>query len=221
MYVDNFKKSAGFTKEVLVFLLEIMFPRDFNIESLDKILQTVHFTKKFLTIYYFFDYKNKIIKDSIWQLKFKNNKKVAILFGEILSQKIDEIIYSKKMNGSFMLIPVPIHKKRRVERGYNQCEWLCESVVNSMKKNTPTKKINYEPKIIERIKYTEKQSWNGKNKRMSQLKKAFRVTDLIKIKNKKIILIDDVTTTGSTIKEIHQTLLESGASLVISITIAH
>lgn len=183
-------------------------------------------------IYYCFSYKNKIIKELIWQIKFRGKKKYSDICGEILCEYILNILKSdhtiithaenfnstkNNTNSCPILIPVPIHKKRRVERGFNQCEWLCESIKEYDSKNI----LNYNSEILIRNKYQTKQSWINKKERMNNLKNSFYIKDPKAIKNKDLIIIDDVCTTGSTIKEICQTLKKSGINSITIFTIAH
>jgi ComF family protein len=200
-------------KKSLKFLLEIIFYQNFDLNKLQENIPRVNW-RIFEKTFYCFDYKREIIKEAIWQIKFKNNKNVCILFADTLANKIKGLEID-----NFILIPIPIHKKRRQERGFNQCERLCEEIIRKISKQN----FRYEKNLLIRTRYTEKQSWNNKKDRENNLKEVFEINKNLKqnIYNKKVILIDDVITTGSTIKEASRTLLESGASEVISICIAH
>lgn len=195
--------------------MEIIFYQELDTEELIYSLKNEKcHLKKFQKTYFLYDYKNQTIKDCIWQMKFKGNKEIARIFGKALSEKI-------KLLGAddFLLVPTPIHNKRRRERGFNQCERLCEEIT----KNITSGSFSYNSKILMRNKYTIKQSWSSKKERQDNLKNIFKVNPKFKkdILGRKIILIDDVITTGSTIKEMHRALRDCGASLVISIVIAH
>lgn len=181
--------------------------------------------------YYLFDYDDKIIRKMIWSLKFRGQKKFSSIFGEFLANNLAEIIQKEfrvsVVEQNFLLIPIPIHKKRRVERGFNQCEWICESLEEKFRENSCVNdsmiNLIYRPNYLIRKKYTKKQSWKNARDRESGLKNVFVVSEKFRrqVHGQKIILVDDVVTTGSTIREARRTLLESGASLVIVITVAH
>jgi len=234
----------------LLLLLELFFPREFNFSELEsKVDLSIIKLRdmRHLDSYYFFSYKEKIIKDAVWELKFKNKRQISKIFAGIFCAFLREKIirgikmknnydfFDEKLDGEFILIPIPIHKRRRSERGFNQCEWLCEDIIKILRKqNTRTgqrtneinrvyEMIKYEKDILIRNEYTQKQSWSSRAERLEKLKGVFEVREKFKSKitGKKIILVDDVTTTGATIKEARRTLLESGASLVISVVIAH
>jgi len=192
--------------------MEIIFPRDFEVSGLEKYLDSQVSDLNKDNVLFLFKYKDNNLKQAIWEMKFKSNRRVAEVFGKFLANKINKLLNA---GDKYLLLPTPIHKKRRDERGFNQCEWLCEEIIKNIRPN--------EPKILLREKYTTKQSWSDKKAREENLKGAFKVSEKNKdeIVGIKIILIDDVLTTGSTIREMRQTLKESGASEIISIVIAH
>ena len=124
-----------------------------------------------------------------------------------------------------VMIPIPLHPKRFAERGYNQCEWLCEEIIknicaeNEMNSNVP--KIFYNKKILRRIKYRTKQSWSSRKERFQNSGGIFAVDDETCVAGRTFILIDDVVTTGATLNEARRTLLAAGASKVFCFVIAH
>jgi ComF family protein len=192
-------------------LLETFFPRDFDHKELEeRIVKEIEDLKykKYSSCNYFLNYKDELVRNAIWEMKFKNNRHISKIFAQLVCVFL-------KDKDDFILIPIPIHKKRRAERGFNQCEWICEDIIKILKE------VNYQPKILIRNKYTEKQSWStDKEARLEKLKGCFVVNEKLKdiIIGKKIVLIDDVVTTGSTIKEARP---PPPASLVILVVIAH
>jgi len=179
--------------------------------------------------FYVFSYKNPKVKDLVWQLKFNSNKFPARIFGEALANVVSYFwkeIIDKKITGQLsdrkiILIPIPIHRKRRAERGYNQTEWICEELI----KNLPSKirgQINYDKSILLRGKYTPKQSWVNRKERIKNIIGVFKIKkkNLHRLKLAKIILLDDVYTTGATMKEARRKLLACGVRNVYFITVA-
>ena len=79
-----------------------------------------------------FKYKDPRIKSLVWQLKFNNNRKISIILAKFLEEEINQIADKNKGIKNWILIPIPIHRKRRSERGYNQCEWLCEEIIKKL-----------------------------------------------------------------------------------------
>jgi ComF family protein len=159
---------------------------------------------------YLFNYSDPRIKDLIYQLKYNDGRIVSKIFGEMLHRE-----YISKLPRDIVLVPVPIHKKRLSERGYNQCYWLCEEIC----RHDP--KIKYDPNILNRIVYTEKQSWHNRSERFNQAKNIFKINTKKLNTNSTYVIIDDVYTTGSTMKEIRRMFLSHGALKLIFITVAH
>ncbi len=165
-----------------------------------------------------YSYKDARIKKLIWHMKFKECRWVADKFGFMLARGISVDNKNKKT----LLIPVPIHKKRRRERGYNQCEWLCEAIIKNIHQppDSPAQ-IAYHSDVVRRDIYTVKQSWSNRANRRAHIRDVFRVDDISAINGASIIIIDDVCTTGATLDEMRRTLLASGAISVRAYVIAH
>lgn len=107
---------------------------------------------------------------------------------------------------------VPSGKKRTKERGYNIAELLANNI--ALKLNLPV--IN----TMERIKEQHQINKNYKS-RQENIKDAYKILDNINLKNKTILLVDDVITTGATINECSRILKKAGASKVYGLTFAH
>ncbi len=154
-----------------------------------------------------FSYKDPLIRELIWQIKYKKNKQAVKCAAYALVKAINEPV---------LLIPVPISKKRRKERGYNQCELI----INEMMAQDAAGKFTRNFDILIRSKHIDKQTFKNRNERLENTKNIFEVVGETS-KNKKIIIIDDVSTTGSTLKEAREELLRAGYSNVWCLTIAH
>jgi competence protein ComFC len=114
------------------------------------------------------------------------------------------------------LIPIPISKNRRRERGYNQCELI----INEIIRLDSEKRFLADYELLIREKDIEKQTHKNRSERISNTKHIFKVTKRNNL-DAKIIIIDDVTTTGSTLKEARDELLKVGYTNVSALSIAH
>lgn len=143
-----------------------------------------------------YKYRNKKVKDAIWQLKFRANKNIAVLFGQKMAKEIEVLGLEK-----YIVVSIPIHWRRRMERGFNQTEWLCKEIVGA---NKNLKYIN----ILKRSVYSQKQSWNKKQDRQKNIKSVFEVKKKFQnyVFGKSFLLIDDVVTTGATLNEARKEL---------------
>lgn len=214
-------------KEIFEYVLSILLPKDKSILEIENISEEDIFknisranTINNQNIKAIFKYKEKIIRKAIWEIKYNKNKIIIKKFGKILYDFIleelsDEILFSNFQNP--LLIPVPISKNNLRDRGYNQCE----EIIKEIKQNDTQNIFELSFDSLEKIKETPHQSkLNNKTKRLNNLKNCFSANPE-KVKNRNIILIDDVITTGTTISEVKKELKKAGARKVIGIAIAH
>ncbi len=166
-----------------------------------------------------FHYKDKRVKAIIWELKYRENTMVLdyigkLIFEEIIALVSDILLFNTK--AEFLLIPIPISKERRYERGYNQSEHIAKAILENDLEHI----LLYAPQWFEKIKDTATQNKSHtKVERMKNLLDCFEADP--RVEGKYIILIDDVVTTGSTLLEAQKTLMATGAKEVFAFTIAH
>lgn len=117
-----------------------------------------------------------------------------------------------------LIIPVPLHKRRERWRGFNQAKLLADYISRNL---SPGYIIPVESNSLARKKYTSPQMQiKSYHERKENIKNAFENNNLGILENKKILLVDDVATTGSTLFECAKTLKENGASSISGIVIA-
>ena len=157
------------------------------------------FNKNFIEHYYFFWYKD-LIRSQIISLKFNERP--------YISQTI--AYFLKKMKKSFeklkiydIIIVVPVSRKRRNERGYNQSELIARAI-------SKTLGIPIVKNVLVKIKKTVPQSSLNKVQRAENSNGVYSAKNHTKLRNKKILLIDDIYTTGSTLNECANALIQKG-----------
>ncbi|PZR74190.1 MAG: amidophosphoribosyltransferase [Chthoniobacterales bacterium] len=111
-----------------------------------------------------------------------------------------------------LIVPVPLHSARERERGFNQATLLAELL--SRRIGTPLRPV------LERIRYTTTQTAYDRAERMENLRDAFRLRKKADVRELRVLLIDDVLTTGSTLSECARVLKEAGALFVHAATAA-
>ncbi|HNW71536.1 MAG TPA: ComF family protein [Candidatus Paceibacterota bacterium] len=167
-----------------------------------------------------YDYRHIPVKKAVWLLKYKNKKGIASIFAEVMYGRILEEISDLSLLENFqkpILIPIPLSPKRLRQRGFNQASLICEKLIKL--NNTD---FILEKDVLLKPKDTEHQALiKERNKRLKNIIGSFSVKNAEKIKNRNIILIDDVTTTGATLGEAKKVLREAGAKKVIAFTVAH
>lgn len=142
--------------------------------------------------YYIFDY-DRDIKRLIGFFKLKNRRYISQIFGDLTGKYLREIISFEKVD---MVIPVPISIKRKRERGFNQVEDILEYL-----------KIPYES--VRRVKNTlPMHQLLDEELRKENIKNSFASS--LEVKGKTILVIDDIVTTGSTVRELTKILKSCG-----------
>jgi competence protein ComFC len=111
-----------------------------------------------------------------------------------------------------LIVPVPLHPARERERGFNQATLLAELLARQVA--VPLRAV------LERVRYTTTQTAHDRAERMENLRDAFRLRKKMNVRELRVLLIDDVLTTGSTLSECARVLKESGAISVHAATAA-
>lgn len=159
---------------------------------------------------YFFYNKGSDYRHILFKLKYNGYKELGEVMGRYMA---NELLASDFFKGVDVVIPVPLHSKRKKVRGYNQSEWIAlgislatgipmdlNTLVRSVSNNTQTRKSVFD--------------------RWENVKDVFQVTSPEKIQGKHILLVDDVLTTGATLVSCATKLLESSDVKISIITLA-
>lgn len=147
-----------------------------------------------------------VIKKAIKKLKFNKKKQLAPVLSKIM-------LNNARITDFDAIIPVPLHKTRSKVRGFNQSELLAKDISVFYKMPILTD-------ILVRVKNTSPQFGLKKGERHANIQGAFAVTGADKITGKKILLIDDILTTGATLNECKNELLSAGAERVMAYTLS-
>ena len=156
-------------------------------------------------------YYNDAIKNSLMDFKYHNRRANAKFFAESIMRTLSDKLTLWNID---LIVPIPVHKKKLIERGYNQAAVLAEELCK-------LSKCDWTDALV-RVEKTKPQKELTRLDRLNNLEKAIMVDDKKKnlIKNKNILIIDDIYTTGATVSSSSKVLLESGASKVFFITVA-
>lgn len=154
-----------------------------------------------------FEYTGKL-RDAFLKYKFDNCYSYAPLFALLMEDYIKS--YNIWTDFDF-IVPMPLHEKRFKERGYNQSELIAEYIgkITGLPVRTD---------LIYRIKNTQKQSLVYGNDKLHNVEKAFLCTE--NLKNKSIIIFDDICTTGLTLSSCSKALHKAGAENICALTFA-
>lgn len=149
------------------------------------------------------------VKKSVYAIKYQNKREYIDFYTDEIVRLYREEIEAWNAQG---LIPVPLHKKKRIKRGYNQAELIAREL--SKKLGMPMY-----GKILKRIENTRPQKELNDIQRKKNLENAFIIDKNI-VKLKKVILVDDIYTTGSTIDACSKILMDNGIQEVNYICIS-
>jgi ComF family protein len=149
------------------------------------------------------------VRESIYRFKYHNQRTYAGFYGKAMAKQYGQTILAL---GVEALIPVPVSAKKKISRGYNQAELIAAELGKTL--NLPM-----ENNLLQRIKNTTPQKELNDIERRNNLKNAFKIKENI-VKYRKILLVDDIYTTGSTVDACAQVLKTAGVKNVYFITLA-
>lgn len=151
--------------------------------------------------YYHFK-KGSKAQELLHSLKYHNHPEIGIKLGKVLGQ---ELVSAGHSNSFDLIVPVPLHASRRRVRGYNQSEEFAKGLSEVLK-------IPYTDNFVKRKVKTQTQTRKSKLNRWQNVSEVFEVKNVDQIMNKRVLLVDDVVTTGATLEACATPLLNSGCS---------
>jgi ComF family protein len=151
-----------------------------------------------------------VLLDAIYTFKYGGN----LTLGERLGRLMADHDYPSFRIGDYSLIvPVPLHPRRLRQRGFNQSVILAREIAKR-------RGIAMDFRALRRIIDTESQAGLKKEERRSNIRKAFSIPDPERVRGRRILIVDDVYTTGSTLGECARILVKGGAEAVGALTLA-
>ena len=158
--------------------------------------------------YTLFDYqKGNKVQDILHLIKYQNKTKLATFFGTKLAEQVE------KKSGIDYILPVPLHPKKLKLRGFNQSTLLAKGLHEGL--NIPIRES-----FMKRVVHSDSQTTVSKFERWNNVKNIFSVPNPSKLKNRHVLLVDDVLTTGATIEACLKQLLQIEGCKVSVATLA-
>jgi len=172
-----------------------------------------HRTQNLKDLYFALPYQDSLIKNLIQKFKYKPLvKELSKTLASLIITHF-QLLDNKPDFSNFTLIPVPLEKKRLKWRGFNQAEELARKLSVFLK-------IPLINNVLVKIKTTLPQVEFSEEERKENVKGVFLCKNSNQIKGKKILLVDDIYTTGATMEECAKVLKEAGAREIIGIVVA-
>lgn len=188
-----------------------------------------------------FAYKDERVAKLVWNIKYKKSKQAVEIGGYALWWVLGEIGSLRhgfeprnrekpERSDLFTIIPMPITPRRRKERGFNQCELLVDEIARLDREG----RFTIEKELLRRVHHASRQTLKDRKDRLESAKGIFAVDEETaaryrdptspyrgEVGSRSVIIIDDVITTGSTMKEAIETLKDAGFTRVTGLSLAH
>jgi ComF family protein len=144
--------------------------------------------------------KSGIVQTLLHQLKYKNQPEIGVAIGLLYGRELAAAGLGQQFN---LIVPVPLHRARHRHRGYNQSAKFAEGLSAALG-------LPWHASISLRKQATRTQTRKTRAQRWTNVADAFAVGDVAPIKDKHILLVDDIITTGATLEACGQQLLNHG-----------
>lgn len=144
------------------------------------------------------------------EIKYKNNQELGEMLGRMYGAELRKNGFFDKFD---LILPVPLHKNRLIIRGYNQSDCLAKGLAESLS-------IEWRNDILKRGIETESQVAKSRLERYENMQDVFYVENFEGLKNRKIVIVDDTLTTGSTLESCVLALNDAGTNNVSIIAMA-
>lgn len=158
------------------------------------------------------------MKDAIHALKYDRLHPAARGLGRMLAEAIAQL--AGDAPGTLLVVPVPLHRSKHAQRGFNQARALAREALGSLAKSHPAWRLTLAPSALMRLRATGSQAGLTPRMRRLNVRGAFSVSDPAAVAGKDILLVDDILTTGATARAAAQALKRAGASSIYVATLA-
>lgn len=156
-------------------------------------------------------YEDKTLQSLVHHLKFRSIHGAARPLGELLFNYTRQ---AKLDLAGFVVLPIPLSRRRERARGYNQAERIAKYFAERMA-------LPLETHLLVRAKHAKPQSeTKSEHERKENIRGAFALADPAFVRGKNIVLIDDVSTSGSTFSEASRMLKTAGAAKIMALAVA-
>jgi ComF family protein len=158
------------------------------------------------------------MREAIHALKYDRIHPAAKRLGRMLAQAMMKLY--GEAPAEMLVVPVPLHRKRKKERGFNQARALAEHAISVLRETHPDWKLALEARALVRVRLTESQARLSTRQRRMNMRAAFEVVDPEAVRGRDVLLVDDILTTGATARSAARALTRAGAKSVWVATLA-
>lgn len=148
--------------------------------------------------------KGGVVQKMLHQLKYNHHPEIGVKLGKVFGHELKK----DGLTGAFdLIIPVPLHVSRKRKRGYNQSAKFAEGLGYALE-------VPWDETISVRKQSTKTQTNKSKQERWENVKDVFAMTKMASVEGKRILLVDDVITTGATLEACGSHLVKSGCAQI-------
>ena len=158
------------------------------------------------------------MRSAIHALKYDGIRPAAVPLGRMLASAIEKL--AGEAPGEMLVVPVPLHRSRLRERGFNQARVLAEVALKRLRQTQPGWELELASKALLRQRPTESQAGLTRHQRRRNVRGAFQVTDPHEVMGRHVLLVDDIYTTGATCRAAALVMMQAGAASVRVATLA-
>ena len=158
------------------------------------------------------------LRAAIHALKYDCIHPAARPLGAILAAAIAQL--AADAPAELLVIPVPLHRTKQKQRGFNQARALAKFAIDALHKSHPKWRLTLAPTTLMRLRSTESQAGLTPRQRRHNVRGAFKVSNPSAVTGRHILLVDDILTTGATARAAAQSLMKAGAASVYIATLA-
>ncbi|MEO7308778.1 MAG: phosphoribosyltransferase family protein [Chitinophagaceae bacterium] len=142
--------------------------------------------------------KDSLVQHLIYRVKYKGNIQLGFALGTMMGNAIVEAGWWDSID---TIVPLPLNKRKQEKRGFNQAEILADGIGSAM--NKPVETV-----AVVRSKFTDTQTRKSRGERWQNVADVFDLVNNHALDNKRVLLVDDVVTTGATLEACAQVLLK-------------
>jgi len=166
-------------------------------------------------------FDHALVSGAIHAAKYHGHDRAAELLGCAIAPFVAEELAERRMFGTYsdaLIVPLPLHKNRERERGYNQATRIAHALIAELNDDT----LQVRADILQRVKHTAPQAQQtSRLKRSENVRGAFAVHEPEQVRGRYLLLLDDVVTTGATLHAAREAVIQAGARDVLLVAAAH